>query len=63
MKRTYLFPDIRIQSIDEEDGILEASVALPVFDENNPNTVPDDLINSGKEVLGNGSSVWDYDEE
>ncbi len=63
MKRIYLCPVIRIQSIDSEDGIMEGSIALPIYDENNPNTVPGNTINNGNEVLGNRSSVWDIEEE
>ena len=58
MKRTYQCPAIRIQPIDAEDGIMEASIALPVYDENNPNTVPSNTIKSGDEVLGNFNNVW-----
>ena len=39
MKRKYVTPMIRLQAIETEDGIMEMS--LPVFDENNPNTVDD----------------------
>lgn len=60
MKKTYLTPVIRIQSIDSEE-VLEAS--LPIFDDNNPATVKDDVITDGTEVLGNESSVWDTEEE
>lgn len=59
MKKTYMIPELRIQSIDSED-ILDASVAaLPIYDENNPKTEADDLVKSGTEVLGNHNSVWD----
>lgn len=63
MKRTYQIPIIRIQSIDAEDGIMEASIPMPIYDEHNPNTVPDNTIKDGSEVLGNSSSVWGDDED
>lgn len=52
-------PELRIQSIDSED-ILDASVGgLPIYDENNPKTVADDVFTKDDEVLGNRTSVWD----
>ncbi|MBO4850314.1 MAG: hypothetical protein J5529_05345 [Prevotella sp.] len=57
MKRIYLIPTIRVQSVDAEDNILEMS--LPVFDEKNPYTVESSQISSGTEILVNQHSVWD----
>ena len=56
MKRFYITPEIRLQSIDAEDFLDES---LPIFNEDNEKTVPTDLIESSDEVLGNGASVWD----
>ena len=56
MKKSYMTPEIRLQSIDAED-FLDAS--LPIFNEDNPSTVSTDVIESSDEVLGNGGSVWD----
>lgn len=56
MKKSYVIPDIRIQSIDTED-IMENS--LPLFNGQNPNTDETDIITSGSEILGNSGSVWD----
>ena len=61
MKRKYVTPMIRLQAIETEDGIMEMS--LPVFDENNPNTVDDSQIGNGSEILGNQHSVWEEEEE
>lgn len=59
MKKTYLAPEIRMKSI-ESDAILDESLpGLPLYDENNPNTVADDMIRDGGNVLTNGTSVWD----
>ena len=59
MKKTYMTPELRIQSIDSED-ILDASVGgLPIYDENNPKTVADDVFTKDDEVLGNRTTVWD----
>lgn len=62
MKRIYQYPVIRIQPIDAEDGIMEGSIPLPIYDENNPNTVPGNTINDGDEVLGNFNNVWGEEE-
>ena len=53
MKKIYLTPDIRIQSIETED-ILDASI--PLYDDADHKDV---LIESGDEVLGNSISVWE----
>ena len=63
MKNKYVTPMIRIQAIETEDGILEMSLpSLPVYDENNPNTVEGSQIGNGSEILGNQHSVWDEEE-
>ena len=62
MKRIYQSPVIRIQPIDADDGIMEGSIPLPIYDENNPNTVPSNTINNGDEVLSNFSNVWGEEE-
>lgn len=63
MKNKYVTPMIRIQAIETEDGIMEMSLpSLPVYDENNPNTVEGSQIGSGSEILGNQHSVWDEEE-
>ena len=60
MKRSYLIPQIRIQSIDTED-IMEGS--LPIFNEDNPRTdAANDVITDKSEILGNGNSVWDVED-
>lgn len=60
MKRSYLIPQIRIQSIDTED-IMEGS--LPIFNEDNPQTdAANDVITDKSEILGNGNSVWDVED-
>ncbi len=56
MKKTYLIPEIRIQSIDTED-IMENS--LPIFNGDNTKTEESDVITEKSEILGNSSSVWD----
>jgi hypothetical protein len=60
MKKIYLTPAIRIQAIDTQD-ILDNSI--PIFDANNPKTDPNVTITDGSEVLGNGTSIWDIEEE
>ena len=63
MKRKYVTPMIRIQAIETEDGIMEMSLSsLPVYDENNPNTVDGSQIGNGSDILGNQHSVWDEEE-
>lgn len=62
MKRIYQHPVIRIQPIDAEEGIMEGSIPLPIYDENNPNTVPENTIKDGNEVLGNFNNVWGEEE-
>ena len=63
MKRKYVTPMIRIQAIETEDGIMEMSLSgLPVYDENNPNTVEGSQIGNGSDILGNQHSVWDEEE-
>ena len=60
MKRSYLIPQIRIQSIDTED-IMEGS--LPIFNEDNPQTdAANDVITDKSEILGNGNSVWEVED-
>lgn len=57
MKKSYLIPQIRIQSIDTED-IMEGS--LPIFNGDNPRTdAENDVITDKSEILGNSNSVWD----
>lgn len=59
MKRSYLIPQIRIQSIDTED-IMEGSI--PIFNGENPQTTESDVITDKSEILGNTNSVWDEEE-
>lgn len=54
MKRFYMTPEIRLQSIDAEDFMDNS---LPIF--NDPVTVDDGVIEKSEEVLGNSASVWD----
>ena len=59
MKKSYLIPQIRIQSIDTED-IMEGSI--PIFNGANPDTEETDVITNKNEILGNTNSVWDEEE-
>ena len=60
MKKYYLTPDIRIQAIDAGDFM--ETVSIPILD-NKSEPGGDILIEQGTDVLGNGSSVWDIEEE
>ena len=59
MKKYYLTPDIRIQAIDAGDFMETISI----YDSNNPKTPADVEITTGTEILGNGTSIWDIEEE
>ena len=59
MKKSYLIPQIRIQSIDTED-IMEGSI--PIFNGENQQTTESDVITDKSEILGNTNSVWDEEE-
>lgn len=61
MKKYYLTPDIRIQAIDAGDFM--ETVSIPIYDNNNPKTPEGIEITTGTEVLGNGTSIWDMEEE
>ena len=61
MKKYYLTPDIRIQAIDAGDFM--ETVSIPIFDNNNTQTPEGVEITTGSEVLGNGTSIWDMEEE
>ena len=60
MKKIYLTPAIRIQAIDIQD-VLDNSI--PIFDAKNPKTDATVTIDDGSQVLGNGASIWDIEEE
>lgn len=60
MKKNYLKPQIKIQSFETEDDILEMS--LSVFDNNNPDTYEDNQITNGSEILINNYSIWEKNE-
>ncbi len=57
MKKNYLTPEIRIQSIETRE-FLEDTISLPVYDANG-DTEP--LIEESSQVFSNGTSVWDQD--
>ena len=56
MKRIYMTPEIRLQSVDAED-IMETT-SLPVFEDKTASD-GDYIITNGSEVLGNSNSVWE----
>ncbi len=59
MKKFYLTPDIRIQAIDAGDFMETISI----YYKDDPKTPEGVEITTGTEVLGNGTSIWDIEEE